>query len=203
MKQGTEEWKLARCGKITASKIADLLAMNKSGYAASRKNYLADLLVERMTGTPTDSFVSSAMQWGTEYEPEARAIYEFVTGQAVWEVGFIIHPKYDFSGASPDGLIDPDGMIEIKCPITATHIETLLTGAVPKNYYAQIQWGLECTGRQWCDYVSYDPRMKDEDLVLFRKRIDRDEDFLAGARIEVEKAEKELQTLIEQVKAIK
>lgn len=202
MKQGTDEWLQARCGKITASRIADLIATTKSGYAASRKNYLAELLVERMTGLPTESFISAAMQWGTEHEPDARAVYEFETGNLVKEVGFVVHPNYDFSGASPDGLVNSDGMIEIKCPNSATHIDTLITGTVPKRYYAQMQWGMECARREWCDYVSYDPRMKDERIVFYRRTISHDEDFLKGARIEVEKAEKELLGLIEQVEAV-
>ena len=202
MKQGTEEWLQARCSLITASRIADVIATTKSGYAASRKNYLAELMVERMTGVPTDGFISPAMQWGTEHEPEARAVYEFETDTNVVEVGFIVHPKYEYSGASPDGLVGDAGMVEIKCPNSATHIETLQSRSVPKRYFTQIQWGLECTGRRWCDYVSYDPRMKDSRLVMFCKRIELDESFLKGVRIEVEKAEAELRALVESMTSI-
>lgn len=201
MIQGTQEWLQARCGKITASRIADIMAKTKSGYAASRKNYLAELLVERLTDQPTESYISTAMQWGTDHEPEARTIYELETGNRVEEVGFIIHPEYTYSGASPDGLVGADGMVEIKCPNTATHIETLLGKEIPGRYYSQIQWQLECTGRQWCDYVSYDPRMKDSSLVLFVKRVERDDTFISAIRLEVESAEKELQELVDKVRS--
>ena len=202
MKQGTEEWLAARCGKITASRIADIIATTKSGYAASRKNYLAELLVERLTGEPTDGFTSKEMQWGLDHEAEARAVYEFETDSTVEEVGFIAHPKYEYSGASPDGFVSTDGMVEIKCPNTATHIETLQTRKVPSRYYSQIQWQLECSGRKWCDYVSYDPRIKDHRLVLFIRRVERDDIFLAGVCIEVEKAEKELCELVQKIQQL-
>lgn len=190
--QGSDEWKAARCGKFTASRIADLMATTKSGYAASRKNYLAELLIERMTGEPTEHFVSKEMQWGTEHEPEARTIYEFQTDSIVQEVGFVMHQVYDFAGASPDGLIGSDGALEIKCPNSATHIETLKTGKVPHRYYAQMQWVMECAEREWCDFVSFDPRFRDQRFTLFRSRVRRDEEFLTKARSEVEKAEAEL-----------
>jgi len=202
MKQGSEEWLQARCGRITASRIADLTAETKSGYAASRKNYLAELLVERMTGVPTDGFTSTAMQWGTDHEPEARAVYEFETDNSVEEVGFVQHPKLEYAGASPDGYVGVDGMVEIKCPNTATHIETLQSKNVPSRYLKQIQWQLECADREWCDFVSYDPRMKDPRLVLFIQRVERDDILLTGILIEVEKAEAELKALVEKITEI-
>lgn len=203
MKQGTEEWKLARCGLMTASRISDIMAKTKSGHAASRKNYLAELLVERLTGEPTDGFTSTAMQWGTDHEAEARAVYEFETGSLVEEVGFLVHPNLPYAGASPDGLVGDNGMAEFKCPNTATHIETLLSRAVPKNHFTQMQWQMECSKRKWCDYVSYDPRMKDADLVLFIQRVDFDADFIAMALSEVEAAEKDLNEMIEKIRALR
>jgi putative phage-type endonuclease len=200
MIQGSEEWKAARCGKITASRIADLTARTKSGYGASRKNYLADLLVERLTGEPVEGYTNTAMQWGVDHEAEARTVYEFETGNTVEEVGFIEHNNLSYSGASPDGLVNWDGMVEIKCPNTATHIETLLSGEVPERYYKQMQWQMECCGRLWCDYVSYDPRMKDSDLILYIKRIPRDQKFIDEATHEVMDAEKELQEMVMQIK---
>lgn len=200
MIQGTEEWRTARCGKFTASRLADLIAKTKSGYGASHKNYLAELLVERMTGIPTEGYVNAAMQWGIDHEGEARTTYEFETGNLVEEVGFIMHPNYSFTGASPDGLIGKDGIVEIKCPNTATHIEAIL-GDVPKRYYTQIQWQLECAERQWCDYVTYDPRMLDASLVLVVKRIKRDDEYIEVLRGEVEAGEIELNALMEKVKA--
>jgi putative phage-type endonuclease len=203
MIQGSEEWKAARCGKITASRIADLMAQTKSGYGASRKNYLADLLVERLTGQPVEGYSNAAMQWGVDHEAEARTVYEFQTGNKVEEVGFIEHGNLPYTGASPDGLVDANGMVEIKCPNTATHIETLLSGEIPERYYKQMQWQMECCGRLWCDYVSYDPRMQDSDLVLFIKRVPRDQAFIDEVIIEVMKAETELQDMIAQIRQAK
>ena len=143
------------------------------------------------------------MLWGTEHEADARTVYEFETGNVVQEVGYIAHPVFKFSGASPDGLVGDDGMVEIKCPNTATHIETLLSQTVPKRYYTQMQWQLGCTGRKWCDFVSYDPRMKDAELVLFSKRVGTDEPFLVEAMAAVVEAEKELCELVEKIRALK
>lgn len=172
--QGSPEWKALRCGKVTASRVADIVAKTKSGYSASRANYLAQLIAERLTGTPAESFTNAAMQHGTETEPEARCAYEFYQGVTVEQVAFVPHPKIDQAGASPDGLVDADGLVEIKCPNTATHLETLLGQAVPGKYDTQIQFQLACTGRKWCDFVSYDPRMP-EHMRLFIKRVQRDD----------------------------
>lgn len=192
VKQGSREWELARVGRITASRLADLMATTKSGYSASRKNYLAELLIERMTGEPTEHFVSKEMQWGTEHEPEARSLYELTHGYDVQEVGFVVHRDMDYFGASPDGLIEGDGTIEIKCPNTATHIDTLRTQNIAYRYYKQIQGVLECTNRRWCDYVSYDPRMKDSRLQMVVIRVYRNEDEIAEIVSEVQKAHNEL-----------
>ena len=174
MDQGTPEWHAARCGKVTASRVADVIAKTKTGYGASRANYMAELIAERLTGAPADRFTNGAMQWGTEKEPEARAYYEFVTDRAVELVGFVEHPNLNMCGASPDGLVGDDGLVEIKCPNTATHIDTLLGQAVPTKYVTQMQWQMACTGRQWCDFVSYDPRLPDS-MRLFVQRVERDQ----------------------------
>lgn len=202
MIQGTQEWLQARCGRFTASRMADLTARTKSGQSASRKNYLAELLIERLTNTPTESFTSAAMQWGTDNEPEARRLYELSHFVTVDEVGFIVHPVYEYAGASPDGLVGDDGAIEIKCPNTATHVETLRSGTIPDKYYKQIQWVLDCTRREWCDFVSYDPRMKDSRLVMFVRSVPRDDDTIEMLRREVEAAEQELRQLVIDVTAI-
>jgi putative phage-type endonuclease len=178
IEQGTHEWKKQRLGKVTASRMADLTAKTKTGWGASRANYMAELLVERLTQTPTESYVNAAMQWGTEQEPLARAAYDFLHDCNVEECGFFDHPHIGMSGASPDGLIGDDGLIEIKCPQTATHIETLQGAAVPAKYLAQIQWQLACTGRQWCDWVSFDPRMP-ATMQLFVSRVARDDKAIA------------------------
>lgn len=184
MEQGTQEWLQARCGKVTASRVADIMAKTKSGYSASRGNYMAELVCERLTGVPTDTFKSAAMEWGTAQEPHARAAYEAVGGVLVEEVGFVPHPSIPDAGASPDGLVGAVGLIEIKCPYTATHIETLLSGKVPDRYNTQMQWQMACTGRTWCDYVSYDPRMP-ENMRLFLARVFRDQSAILAMETEV------------------
>ena len=184
MEQGTNEWKECRVGKVTASRVADVVAKTKSGYSASRDNYMAQLVCERLTGKPAESFSNAAMQWGTETEPLARAAYEAKMDVLVDEVGFIDHPSIVNSGASPDGLVGIDGLIEIKCPNTATHIDTLLSQTVPKKYADQIFWQMACTNRDWCDFVSYDPRLP-SDLQLFIKRIPRDDKYIQLLEAEV------------------
>jgi putative phage-type endonuclease len=182
--QGSDEWKALRLGKVTASRVADVVAKTKSGYSASRANYAAQLIAERLTGTPAESYSNAAMQHGTETEPEARAAYEFYQGVTVQEIAFVPHPKIDQAGCSPDGLVDGDGLVEIKCPNTATHLETLLGQAVPGKYDTQIQFQMACTGRVWCDFVSYDPRMP-ENMRLFIKRVTRDDKRIAELESEI------------------
>lgn len=177
MDQRSEEWFAARLGKVTASRVADLMAETKTGPSASRANYMADLIVERLTGIRPEGFTNAAMQWGTDTEPQARAAYEFLTDATVVEEGFCLHPTIADFGASPDGLIGDVGLIEIKCPNTAAHIEVLLTGSVPGKYETQMQAQMACTGRAWCDYVSFDPRMPG-DMQLFVKRVARDDAFI-------------------------
>ena len=172
MEQGTVEWFAARCGKVTASRVADIIAKTKTGFSTSRDNYMAQLVCERMTGKPAESFSNSAMQWGTDTEPFARAAYEAKVDILVSEVGFITHPRIEMSGASPDGLAG-DGLVEIKCPNTATHIVTLIDQKVPEKYITQMMWQMACTERPWCDFVSFDPRLP-EKYQLFIKRINFD-----------------------------
>jgi putative phage-type endonuclease len=182
--QGSAEWFAARLGKVTASRVADVVAKTKSGPSASRNTYMAQLIAERLTGTTQDSFSNAAMQWGTEKEPEARAAYEFFRNETVTEIGFVCHPHIDDCGASPDGLVGADGLLEIKCPNTATHLDTLLGKMVPAKYVNQIQWQLSCTGRAWCDFASYDPRLP-ERMRLFVKRMPRDEKRIVELETEV------------------
>jgi putative phage-type endonuclease len=182
--QGSPEWFAIRLGKVTASRVADVVARTKSGPSASRANYMAELIAERLTGEVAPSFTNAAMQWGTEKEPEARAAYGFRTDSEVAQIGFVIHPQIADSGASPDGLIGEDGLAEFKCPNTATHIEALLTKVVPAKYLTQMQWQMACTGRKWCDFVSYDPRMP-ETMRLFIQRIERDEKLILSLEKDV------------------
>jgi putative phage-type endonuclease len=182
--QGSAEWFAIRCGKVTASRVADVVAKTKSGPSASRTNYMAELIAERLTGQPAEKFSNAAMQWGTEKEPEARSAYEFYRNEAVNEIGFVLHPSIEHSGASPDGLVGEDGMVEFKCPNTATHLETLLGKMVPAKYVNQMQWQMACSGRQWVDFVSYDPRLP-ENMRLFVKRMPRDDKRIKELETEV------------------
>jgi putative phage-type endonuclease len=201
MEQRSEEWFAARCGKATGSRIADIVAKTKSGYSTSRANYMAQLVVERMTKAVAESYSNSAMEWGVEQEPFARAAYEAHVGVLVDEVGMVDHPTVAMSGASPDGLVNEDGLVEIKCPNTATHIETLLGGESPKKYYDQMQWQMACTGRQWCDFVSFDPRMP-EGLQLFVKRVERDAEYIAELESEVATFLKEVSDKVEKLQSL-
>lgn len=184
--QRTAEWLSFRLGKLTASRMADVLATTKSGPSATRKNYLAQLVAERLTGTPGESFTNAAMQWGTEMEPLARAAYEMFIDDLVDQTGFVDHPSIAWCGASPDGLVNDSGLVEIKCPSTATHIDYLLSGEVPSKYEPQMALQLLCTGRKWCDFVSYDPRMPEEHR-LFVVRFTPATEYLAKVETEAKK----------------
>lgn len=198
MIQGSEEWLKARCGVVTASRFNDVLASIKSGEAAARYNYKAEIIAERLTGAPAESYTNAAMQWGTDHESEARSVYEAVTGQPVTEVGLIKIDGLE-AGASPDGLVGEDGLVEIKCPNTATHILTRLNPTTAmKKHYAQIQGQLWATNRKWCDLVSYDPRLDDR-LAYFVQRIERDEEYIAKLETEVKQFLKEVDELIERL----
>lgn len=200
VEQGTEDWHRARLGKVTASRVADVIAKTKSGYSASRKNYAAQLICERLTGRPTEGFTSAAMQWGTEYEGEAATAYAFHHDADLGVIGFVDHPAIAMSGASPDRLVGNAGLVEIKCPNTATHIETLIERAVPSKYVTQMQWQMACTEREWCDFVSYDPRLP-EDMRLFVQRIERDGKFISELESEVARFLAELDDQIERLRA--
>lgn len=191
LEQGSDEWLMARIGKVTASRISDVIAKTKTGWGAGRKNYMAELIAERLTMIPAQGYTNAAMQWGLDTEPQARAAYEFFRDAVVQEVGFIEHPAVPMTGASPDGYVEEDGMIEIKCPNTATHIDTLLTQKIPDKYIVQMQWQMACANRQWCDYVSFDPRMP-EHLRLFVERIRRDDKRIGELERDVEEFLEEL-----------
>jgi len=195
VEQGTPEWFAARLGNVTASRVADVIAKTKSGYSASRENYMAQLICERMTGTVAESYTNAAMAWGTETEPLARAAYESLADVLVDEVGYVQHPTIERAGASPDGLVGLFGLLEIKCPNTATHIDTLITEQVPTKYITQMQWQMVCTGRAWCDFVSFDPRLP-SGLQMFVKRVEFDTEYAATLEIEVVKFLAELDTKI-------
>jgi len=174
IEQGSPEWFALRAGKVTASKVSDVMsAITTAGY----KNYLADLVVERLTGNKTESFTNAAMQWGVDQEPIARAEYEVKTGNFVDQIAFVDHPTIANFGCSPDGLVGDDGLIEIKCPNTATHIDYVMQDKVPTKYIPQIQCQLAVTGRKWCDFVSFDPRLPDG-LQILIVRLKRDDEYI-------------------------
>ena len=200
--QGSDAWFAQRLGKVTASRVADVIAKTKTGYSTSRDNYMAQLVCERMTQTVAESYTNAAMQWGTETEPLARAAYEAYADVLVDEVAMIQHPTIEAAGASPDGLVGDDGQLEIKCPNTATHIDTLLSQIVPGKYITQMQWQMACTGRSWCDFVSYDPRMP-EGLQLFVKRIPRDDKYIAELEAEVIQFLKEVDDKVNKLNDLK
>jgi len=199
MEQQTNEWFTARLGKVTASRVADVIAKTKTGYSASRDNYMAQLICERLTGQKGESFTNAAMEWGTQTEPLARSAYENARNLLVKEVGFINHPRIEMSGASPDGLVADDGLVEIKCPNTATHIDTLLSGKVPTKYITQMQWQMLCCQRKWCDFVSFDNRLP-ENLQLFVQEVEFDPEYCAMLEKEVSQFLAELDSKVAKLK---
>lgn len=178
--QRTDEWHAARLGKVTASKIADVMASGRAGApSVTRANYLAQLLCERLTGRPTDGYTSHEMQHGIDSEPLAINAYEMHADVIVTPIGFVDHPSIAMSGASPDGLVGDDGLIEVKCPNSATHLATLKGADIDGKYMKQMQWQMACTGRKWCDFVSFDPRMPDH-MQLYVRRVERDLEMIAA-----------------------
>ena len=193
--QGTPEWLQARAGKVTASRINDVMAKIKTGESAARKDYKAQIVAEILTGTPQENgFKSAEMQWGNDQEPFARAAYEIKTGSMVDQVGLVLHPSIERGAASPDGLVGLDGLVEIKCPKTATHLQYLVDGKVPTHYQPQMLWQMACTGRDWCDFVSFDPRLPDH-LQLFIRRFNRDQK-------RIDEIESEVRAFLAEVDAI-
>lgn len=202
VEQNSEEWRQARCGSLGASGITEALATTKGGWGASRENIKARLIAERLTGTPQDSYSNSAMQWGHDQEDNAANAYSFLTGNQAIACGLFRHPELNGTHASPDRLVGDDGLLEIKCPNTATHIDTLKSQKVPGKYVTQIQWQLACTGRAWCDFVSYDPRLP-EDLQLFVSRVERDSDRIAKLESDIAEFLAELEADIEAINKIR
>lgn len=200
MLQRSDEWHRHRLGRVTASRVSDLMARTKSGWSASRTNYMAQLICELLTGEQQEKFETPPMIWGQSIEPQARAAYAFLTDAEVVETGFIDHPSIPMFGASPDGLVGETGLVEIKCPSTSTHIDTLLGETVPGKYLTQMQVQMACTGRAWCDFVSFDPRLP-ADLQLWVKRIDRDEAMIREIEAEVQAFLAELEAKVTALRA--
>lgn len=202
MDQRTDEWFAARLGKATASRMADICAKTKTGYSASRENYAMELALEIITNRKTDSYTNSAMQWGVDKEPEARAAYEVATGNFVQEVGLYDHPGVPMSAASPDGLVGDDGLIEIKCPESKQHLRNLISRTPDTKYIMQMQWQMACTGRQWCDFVSYDPRFPEQHQLLI-VRVPRDSKLIEDLEKEVRSFRAEVDAIVEKLRNIK
>ncbi|MGV0982605.1 MAG: lambda exonuclease family protein [Polynucleobacter sp.] len=201
MIQGSAEWFQARCASLTGSRMYEACAKSKRGeYYASREALLTEKLIERLTGQPAEHYVSDAMQWGNMYESEARGIYQINMGVLVEECAYFPHPSIAHSGASPDGLVGEDGVLEIKCPTTKVHLDTLLVGVVPEQHTYQMAWEIESAGRQWADFVSYDPRLPGN-LSFFCIRYEPTEDFRAYLRAEAVKFLAELDELEARVRA--
>lgn len=199
--QGSPEWYAERAGKVTASRIADVMARTKTGWGAARKHYMDRLVAERITGKVLPQKTVASLDRRLEMEPEARIAYEFYSGNEVSEVGFIQHPTIPNAGASPDGLIADDGGLEIKCCDTFTHIEILTSGTIDKAYIQQCDFGMACTGREWWDFASYDPAMPEE-LKLFVKRIQRDDSRIAEIESAVIEFISEVDAKVKQVLAL-
>lgn len=199
IEQGSKEWLELRLGKVTASRITDVLAKGKSGEALSREDYRYELVVQRLTGNPGESFTNAAMEWGTATEPQARIAYEAQADVFVEQVPFVLHPTIEWFGCSPDGLIGDKGLLEIKCPNSKTHIKYLNAGKPPAKYVPQMQCQMAVTGRQWCDFVSFDPRLPG-DLQMFVARLDRDEEYIKSMEAEVVKFLDEVDTMYIQLK---
>ena len=186
VEQGSPEWFQMRLGKVTASRVADILAKTKTGPSASRQNYLIELAIQRTTGIIQESYSNSAMEWGTQTEPQARVAYEVRTNNFVDQLAFVDHPSIEWFGCSPDGLVSDRGLLEIKCPNSATHWEYFKSKKPPQKYFIQMQAQIAVTNKDWCDFVSFDPRMPDRSQLLI-VRIDRDEAFIAEMEAEIKK----------------
>lgn len=199
--QGSEAWKALRLGRVTASRVQDIIARTKSGYSASRANYKAALVLERMTGVAQDTFQTPAMLHGIETEPYACEAYCQHMLCTVTEVGFVEHPHIVMSGASPDRLVGDDGLIEVKCPQPAAHLDTLLSGSVPEKYLTQICWQFACLPeRRWADFVSYSPAFP-EPMRLFIQRVPRDDALIAALEQEVEGFLEEVEETVAKLRA--
>jgi putative phage-type endonuclease len=185
IEQGTPEWHELRRGKVTASRVADILAKTKTGPSASRQNYLIELALQRTTKTIEPSYTNAAMEWGTATEPQARVAYEVATNNFVDQVAFVDHPTIKWFGCSPDGLVGKDGLLEIKCPNSATHWEYFKAKEPPKKYFIQMQAQMAVTGTKWCDFVSFDPRMPERSQLLVVK-VPRDPEFILQMETEIQ-----------------
>lgn len=198
VEQGSELWHELRLGHVTASNVADVMAKGKSGEAITRKKYKMRIVAERLTKQRQESYSNAAMEWGVEQEPFARMAYEVKNNSLVDKTGFWPHPTIEWVGVSPDGLVDNDGLVEIKCPNTTTHIDWVFDGKVPAEYVKQIQCQLWVTGRQWCDFISFDPRLPERNQ-LFVVRCYRNDELIDEMQNEVLIFLDEVQQIVERL----
>ena len=197
--QSSQEWLNARAGKVTASRIVDVMAKIKTGEAASRRDYKAQIVAEILTGKPQENgFINADMTFGIEQEPFARAAYEAQDGVMVDQVGLVIHPSIERAAASPDGLVGDTGLVEIKCPKVATHLTYLLDGVAPSKYHGQMLWQMACCEREWCDFVSFRPDLT-PGLQLFKIRLMRDDERIKAMEAEVIAFLSEVDKMVEQL----
>lgn len=196
IQQGTPEWHALRCGKVTASRVADIMRKTKSGVSATRQRYLGELVAERLTGCPYEGFKSKDMEWGNETEAQACDHYAFFRDVTPISIAFVEHPTIPLSGASPDRLIGDDGLLEIKCPAVHTHLDILLGGTIEPDYLKQIQWQLACTSRAWCDYLSFSPLLPAH-LQMHVRRVHRDDIAIREIEDAVQSFLKEVASTIE------
>jgi len=195
VEQGSDLWKQLRLGHVTASNMADVMSKGKAGEAIGRYKYKIRLVAERMTNTPQESYSNAAMEWGIQNEEHAAKAYEAAFNVQTQKTGFWLHPEIRWLGVSPDRLIGEDGLIEIKCPNTTTHLDYIFSGKVPAEYVKQIQCQLWVTDREWCDFVSFDPRLPTRNQ-LFVVRAKRDEKLMREMEVEVTQFLEEVNKLI-------
>lgn len=201
--QNTVEWLEFRIGKITASRVGDVMNFRKDGKpGADRLRYLSELVAERLTGRAADHYVTPAMERGTDEEPFARAAYEVATGVDVEQVGAVVHPTMDYFSASPDGLVGTGGMVEFKNPTTIKHLEWILADVVPEEHKAQMYAGMACAERHWCDFVSFDSRLP-PGLRVFIKRLMRDDDKIAELEEAVNSFHHEVNGIIDRLHGVR
>ncbi len=189
--QGSDEWFTAKRGKVTASHFSEIL-----NTGSGRKTYMMRVIAERLTGITQTGYQDKNMEGGIELEPQAKVYYEELNECKVESVGFIA--KNDFVGCSPDGLVSKEGLVEIKCPLTTTHLNYILKGKMPAIYKPQVQGGMFVTGRKWCDFVSFDPLLKQH--PFFCTRVFRDDKYIMVLELAIEQFLKELQEIIQKVK---
>ena len=203
MEQRTEDWFLARKGKVTASRISDVMAKGRGGAESlTRQKYIDQLVTERLTKVVAEGYTNEAIQRGVELEATARAAYCFAKDCHVDEIGFVEHPSIDNSGASPDGLVQDIGLVEIKCPNSLTHVEYIMAGKPPAKYIPQMAFQMACTGRKWVDFVSYDDRLEDESKHIFIVRYERDDEYIAELEEAVKKFLDEVEAKVQKFKSL-